>query len=956
VLLIAPAAAQAGQVQAGAAAVDASWHVGASAGQYASDGSFVGEDTGVDPTMHSTRRRSSYGIQSRLSVRALVVEGANGGRVALVKNDLYIPQDLLYRRTAQILEQRGTSGITRENLTVAVTHNHSSPLYSSPSWGVWAFQDVIDVRFFNYYARRMATAVERAAARMEPVRVGARVVEFDKTHRHSFGPAVADDGTPAGYPNEDADHSLAVVRFDSLGGKTLATLVNFSLHPEFLEGNDLVSGDYVAPLQRMVDRRTGGVTIWTQNAVGTAEPERSSYHSLHERLEFTHRDYAQAEYGARLMADAVLGAWSAIPELRATEPGRAVPMSGDFPVEMQDRWYPGPISHPYPGVSNCRTDRAFEGNPQVPVVGLPDCQGPRNNPVGDVFAPVEDTFGPQSPGLTTDDLQRAGIPVPENYSAPSYTGLEEDLGVHLQAFRLGDMLFTICSCEQWKDQAFNIKTRTDREAGNEYLGYDWKERCTPRGDGTYGIGPEGYGTGTWDCPDPRSPSQTLPPLPDGDVQRMHAQVTNPANGWNEPAYAPFAESEPADVRQIKGNYTHDDDARSAALGYDLTVPIAMANDYNGYIASYREYQNRDHYRKALTGWGPHSSDYIATRLVWMARRFRDRDYRVTDSSDDLLAAKTKPDLAFQDAKAQAIGEIGAGSARAYDEMLPASGGKPEPVREPDDLERFGAALFTWNGGDNYTDNPRVRVQRRTGRGWVGWEDQSGEIPVIVRYPKAEELPAYLAGGQRWHWTATFEAFAAPFDTGTGRSYTPAGAYRFVVRGRRREADGVKRYRVRSRAFRVRPWSGITVDDLRVEPDGTVSFAVGPRHSYEVGDPPFAAEVGPIDYPDSYESPVRFIRDERTPFPDPAAPRDPAKIEWYCFTCTFRPWLDSGDAASAHFTFTRGGRSRTVRAVQRDGRWHSARALRPGETAIVPAGAVRDGWRDYNGEASAELTR
>ena len=45
----------------------------------------------------------------------------------------------------------------------------------------------------------------------------------------------------------------------------------------------------------------------------------------------------------------------------------------------------------------------------------------------------------------------------------------------------------------------------------------------------------------------------------------------------------------------------------------------MANDYNGYIATYREYQRGDHYRKALTGWGPHSSDYMATRLVGLGR-------------------------------------------------------------------------------------------------------------------------------------------------------------------------------------------------------------------------------------------------------------------------------------------------------------------------------------------------
>jgi len=40
-----------------------------------------------------------------------------------------------------------------------------------------------------------------------------------------------------------------------------------------------------------------------------------------------------------------------------------------FPVAMDDRWFPGPVSHPYPGVSSCRTDPAFQGDPRLPVVG-----------------------------------------------------------------------------------------------------------------------------------------------------------------------------------------------------------------------------------------------------------------------------------------------------------------------------------------------------------------------------------------------------------------------------------------------------------------------------------------------------------------------------------------------------------------------------------------------------------
>ena len=189
IALLAPIAstpATGGPVRAGAAAVDASWHVGASAGQYASDGSFVGAH-GVDPTTHSYRKSASYGIQSRLSARAIVVEGADGQRMALVKNDLYIPQDLLYRRTAQMLEQ-GDSGIDRANLTMAVTHDHSSPYYSSTSWGAWAFQDVFDVRFFDYYAQRMAQAVEEAAGEPDAGPHRRLGQQFDKTHRHSYRP------------------------------------------------------------------------------------------------------------------------------------------------------------------------------------------------------------------------------------------------------------------------------------------------------------------------------------------------------------------------------------------------------------------------------------------------------------------------------------------------------------------------------------------------------------------------------------------------------------------------------------------------------------------------------------------------------------------------------------------------------------------------------------------------
>jgi hypothetical protein len=966
VALAVPASASA-TVRAGAAAVDATWHVGASAGQYASDGTF-----GVDPaegtynpTTESVRRAPSYGVQSRLEVRAIVVEGADGTRFAIAKTDQYVPQDLLYRRAAQLLETEGDCGITAQTLTMTATHDHSSPMYSSTSWGVWAFQDVFDVRMYDYLSHRIFAAVEKACDRLVPVRVGAAVGQFDKTHRHSYGPAIGDDGTPAGYPFENTDHDLSVVRFDDVSDpanpKAVATIVNFSGHPEMLEGNDLISADYIGPAQRMIDRATGGVTIWTQGAVGTAEPERSSYHSMHERLEFAHRDYQQAEYAGHLLSDAVVGIWDGIGADDPPDRDRYIPFMTDFPVQMTDHWYPGPLSHPYPTAGNCRSDSGLAGDPLIPIVGLPDCEGLQSglhdlsDELGLPQAPLPDTPA-IDPGLSTDDFESAGIPVPENYGAPGYTGLEEDIDVHLQGIRLGELYMPICSCEQWYDQSTNIETRTDRIAGDEYLGYDWGAQCDPNTDGT------------WTCPNPQDASQSLQ-ISDLKYQRMRAQVNNPANGWNDIANVTTAESEPTDPAEIKGNYTHDDDATSAALGYDLTIPISMANDYNGYIATYREYQRGDHYRKALTGWGPHASDYLATRLVYIGRQLHDPSVTLPPDmvTEQFFAPKTEADQQVNDARAQALGNAGAALVDAYTSALP-DDAPAAVVDQPADVERFGAAFFTWNGGSNFTDNPVVRVQRRTDDGWVDYADQSGELPVTLQFPQGSDVQSYLTGEQQWHWTAHFEAFVSQFETGSGGLATPAGTYRFVVDGTHRSGGTPVPYHLDSSEFQVRPWSGITVDDLRREDDGTVSFALGPRSTYTVGGPqsdvavegsgqPIEAEIGPIDYPDSYDSPIRFIRDERTAFRDPVAPDDASSLEWYCFDCSFRPWRDAGDAESAMVTIRDAATGAVLDTVtaHRDGdRWRIDRSLEPGEVALVPAGAVVDPWGDFNGAASVAI--
>jgi len=1011
-LLATPAAHAAGQVRAGAAVVDGTYRVGNSAGQYAST-----RDQGygpVDPHAQQVKNQASYGVQSRESVRALVVRGADGRYVAMVSDDHYIPQDALWRRTAQLLAADTHGLINERNLTMAVTHNHSSPSYSSFDWGVWTFQDVFDFRFFDYYAHQNAAAVERALVHMHNVRVSATVSHFDAFQKNPMGPNWADDGSPAGFPRPYTDHDLSVVYFDNVDSpghpKALATLVNIGQHPEMLMGYDLISGEWPATTERFVDRTAGGVTIVTQNATGTSEVEEDRWHPIHDRELFDHAQYNQMEWGARQLADAVVADVRDIRRQRAnpdTSPtpyggssyhDRFVPWMSRFPVAMDDRWFPGPVSHPYPGVSSCRTDPAFQGDPRLPVVGLPDCQ---DMPWGTSLSPVT-TLGGNSPGISTDTFEALGIPIPENYSAPSTVGLEDTVGVHMQAIRLGGILLTVCSCEQWVEQSYNIKTRTDRVSGNEYLGYDAtspkadpSEKCVRNGDGTYKS--DGGGTGTWTCSLADLPAPpTTRKFPDRLIEHMRAQVLNDATGWDDPTCKQLgcgaqAESEPTDLTKVFGNYTHDDTTMrgghalgpaASKYGYKLTVTIAMANDYNGYIASYREFMDRDHYRKALTGWGPHSSDYYATRLSQMghalqgdsaARQAIDGQTKARKANPAWapMVAKEVADQRHEEAKVRAVGATASAGVKAYALTLPNDGGTDAELVQPKTIQRFDAATFTWDGGNNYTDNPVVTVEREVGGRWLTFADQSGEVPVTLQYPASSQggydptaiangLIGYRGGGQVWRWTATFEAFVSrfPLVDPQGHSYTatPAGTYRFVVHGVWRKSNADTRYTRFSDPFDVKPWSGIAVDDARLDSARHVTFVAGPSHDikeqtvrrtarppFQPGDAPVSFRIGPVDFPDT-------VADQKATgahFLDSLRGYSGTgidNVEHYCLDCTFRPWLDSTDSLTAKLVIkSLLGKTTTERLVpDASGRFRSRSILGPGDTATI---TIDDAWGD-----------
>ena len=1006
-----------GGTKAGVASVDASWHLGASGGQFAAHQAPPGskgvpgeellegelpenpqpEQEYVDPFLHAKRKRPTRGLQSRIVTRAMVVEDEQGDRVAIVGNDLYLPNDLVNRRVAQLLEQhdlavanglkKGTAtGITEDNLAITASHNHNSAFYSTPSWGTWVFQDVFDLRFYEYIASRMAQAVIDATEEMRPVRIGAATIPFNEIQAHTIGPKIADDGTPAGQPFAHTTGMLTVVRVDDVTDPKhpapYANWITLGLHPEFTWGYDLFSGDITHAAMRIIDRELGTTTVMSQRETGSSGPHKElRVHEPEERREFQESGWQQLDAGARIWADAVKRAYAAIERNQAAAPYdphhartdgppiELVPFASDLDLEVVSQRFAPPWTRPVPGISNCNTASLFHGNIQAPVLGLPDCDD-SGRAIGEPIVGAT----PFEERAIYDQLKAAGVPVPESYFGAAFTGVEETAAVHLMALRLGDIAATFCPCEQFTDTAINIQTRLDRTPDNVWKGWDWTTQKTPEGRDFCVPGPqEGAPEGTWVCADPRffreaGPWPDLPPVSDLEYRRMRAQINNDAEGWEDLANAGThlgGEAEPVDPDKIKGNYTHREITEYGAEdGYGLTISVGMANDYFGYTPAYREMRAYEHYRKALNGLGLHGSDYLATRLVKLAASLKGGD-EVTPGPLDLAY---QAEAGRARVLSQALGELARAHVASYDATLPADGGSPQIIEQPQDIARFDGAVVKFVGGSTYTDLPHVRVERRVGNTWETFADQSGEVQTEARFPKPGELPAFAAGQFSWEWTASWEAMVSevplPDATGRPRRATPAGTYRFVIDGQRRARAGnvVEDYHLESEPFRVTPWKGITVDDLQIAGD-TVRVDVGPTTTEVFDERTWT--FGAIDYPDTWawEKVLTSVADKRGLTEKGAHGEHGNRVFYryragthddqpYCVFCRFHPWQESGEASRGWITVHRADGTTERVAAQRSGSQLVASvALATGDRVFVAPGDIVDRYGNTNAAGS-----
>ena len=217
--------------------------------------------------------RNTYGILDRTHVRAIVF--TNGQTIAGLANVDGNTNQRVIDAVNERLEKE--LGIPKGNIIYNGTHCHST--------GTVPMDELTE---------RTYQAVKQAYDNMVPAKVGyGSGVSYLNVKRDLFDP---ERGTWWEGPDYDgkSDKTVAVIYFESLDGKPIATYYNYAMHAVITGQLDMVTGDFPGKSEEYIESRYGKdfVAVFASGAAGDQNP-------LYFQQTFDLRDIRIADYAKR---------------------------------------------------------------------------------------------------------------------------------------------------------------------------------------------------------------------------------------------------------------------------------------------------------------------------------------------------------------------------------------------------------------------------------------------------------------------------------------------------------------------------------------------------------------------------------------------------------------------------------------------------------------------------------
>ncbi len=197
--------------------------------------------------------RPAEGVHDRIFAKALVLSDGQHKFALVTADALGFPPPV----KPAILEQLAGDGWTKSQLMLLASHSHTSiemnainPLntFQVPQLGIF------NARVYEFVTTRLVQVIQDAQQDLVPVSVGTTSMAIERWNRNRRGGSVT-------------DKDLTVTRIDTIDGKPLCVLVNFTAHPTFMsEADMLFSGGWPGHLQRTLESLIGdGVTAMYYN-------------------------------------------------------------------------------------------------------------------------------------------------------------------------------------------------------------------------------------------------------------------------------------------------------------------------------------------------------------------------------------------------------------------------------------------------------------------------------------------------------------------------------------------------------------------------------------------------------------------------------------------------------------------------------------------------------------------
>ena len=244
----------------------------------------------------SLKGRRATDVHDELHGKALVLDDGTTQLAIVICDVICISRKTCDAAKALIVDRVGIPG---DHVLIAATHTHTGPAMKP------GFETELDEGYLDFFAGRVADAVQLAAGRVEPARLGYGVGKeprcvFNRRFRMKDGTVRMNPG----YDNPDiveavgpTDPDIAVLTVETVDGQPIAVLANYALHYVGAPGH-MVSADYFGLFAEELQKMAGAnfVAMLSNGCSGDIN-NIDIHHPLQDR-----RPFAQTRKVARMVA------------------------------------------------------------------------------------------------------------------------------------------------------------------------------------------------------------------------------------------------------------------------------------------------------------------------------------------------------------------------------------------------------------------------------------------------------------------------------------------------------------------------------------------------------------------------------------------------------------------------------------------------------------------------------